>query len=101
MPGPDLTKVRLLEAAGEEFAEKGFEAARVRSICRRAGANVAAVNYHFGDKEQLYVAAVLEAHRCGSELPMQGEVEGLAPGEQLRAYVHFFLSNVMAMNRQK
>ena len=51
---PDL-KARLLEAAGEEFAEKGFEAARVRSICERAGANLAAINYHFGDKERLYV----------------------------------------------
>ncbi len=56
----DTTKDRLLEAAGEEFAEKGFEMARVRTICERAGANIAAVNYHFGDKEQLYVQAVLE-----------------------------------------
>jgi AcrR family transcriptional regulator len=101
MSGPDLTKARLLEAAGEEFAEKGFEAARIRSICRRAGANVAAVNYHFGDKEQLYVAAVLEAHRCGTALSLETDMEAGTPGEQLRAYIHFFLSNVMAMNRQK
>ena len=52
----DATKDRLLEAAGEEFAEKGFECARIRAICERAQANIAAVNYHFGDKEQLYVA---------------------------------------------
>ena len=64
----DATKSKLLEAAGEEFAEKGFEGAKVRSICSRAGVNNAAVNYHFGDKEQLYVQAVLEAHRCGTEL---------------------------------
>ena len=63
----DLTKARLLEAAGEEFAAKGFDAATVRSISQRAQANLAAVNYHFGDKTQLYVATVLEAHRCGSE----------------------------------
>ena len=65
METQDPTKVRLLEAAGEEFAGKGFDAARVRTICERAGANVAAVNYHFGDKEQLYVETVLDAHRCG------------------------------------
>ena len=63
----DPTKARLLEAAGEEFAEKGFELARVRAICERAGANLAAVNYHFGDKEQLYVEVLREAHRCGLE----------------------------------
>jgi TetR/AcrR family transcriptional regulator, regulator of cefoperazone and chloramphenicol sensitivity len=95
----DPTKTRLLEAAGEEFAEKGFEAARVRKICDRAEANVAAVNYHFGDKEQLYIQAVLEAHRCG----MSGEpvvADGSSsPGERLRSYIHHFLENVLAMNR--
>src|SRR5215472_2401527 len=90
----DATKTRLLEAAGEEFAEKGFEAARVRSICRRAGANLAAVNYHFGDKEQLYVAAVLEAHRCGMELLHESLFRGVPPAEQLRRFIHHFLSNV-------
>ena len=67
MVAQDPTKVRLLEAAGEEFAEKGYELARVRSICERAGANLAAVNYHFGDKEQLYLDVLREAHRCGME----------------------------------
>ena len=69
MEPQDPTKVRLIEAAGEEFAGKGFDSARVRKICDRAGANVAAINYHFGDKEQLYVETVLHAHRCGCESP--------------------------------
>src|SRR5215217_3049713 len=100
MAPPDLTKSRLLEAAGEEFAEKGFEAARIRSICRRAGANLAAVNYHFGDKERLYVEAVLEAHRCGTELlPESVLLEG-EPPEQLRRFVHHFLSHVVALRGQ-
>ena len=101
MVGLDPTKARLLEAAGEEFAEKGFDAARVRSICRRAGANVAAINYHFGDKEQLYIATVLEAHRCGMANPPESVEREGTPAEQLRQYIHFFLSNVAAMNRQK
>src|SRR5947208_6962761 len=93
----DATKLRLLEAAGEEFADKGFDAARVRSICRRAGANVAAVNYHFGDKEKLYIAAVLEAHRCGTEMPDDALTREATPAGQLRNFIHFFLSNVVAM----
>ena len=57
---PDIhrsdTRERLLDAATEVFAERGYEAATVREICRRAQANVAAVNYYFGDKKQLYAA---------------------------------------------
>ncbi len=93
----DPTKTRLLEAAGEEFAEKGFEAARVRSICRKARANAAAVNYHFGDKERLYIEAVIEAHRCGSTLIPDSVFEQGEPADQLRTYVGHFLGNVLAM----
>ena len=78
----DLTKTRLLEAAGEEFADKGFEGATVRVICDRAGVNLAAVNYHFGDKEHLYVQALLHAHRCGSDDADPETVCGLAAGDR-------------------
>src|ERR1017187_4978540 len=49
------TRRQLFEAAGAVFAEAGSRETTVREICRRAGANVAAVNYHFGDKETLYL----------------------------------------------
>jgi TetR/AcrR family transcriptional regulator, regulator of cefoperazone and chloramphenicol sensitivity len=61
---PDDARTRLLETAGEIFAEKGFHAATVRDICSAAGANIAAVNYYFGDKMALYVEAVKHAHLC-------------------------------------
>lgn len=92
----DPTKARLLEAAGEEFAEKGFAGATIRSISRRAGANIAAINYHFGDKERLYEAAVLEAHRCGMGEPEESAVlDGLPPRELIRRFVRRFLDSVM------
>ncbi len=96
MVGMDPTKARLLEAAGEEFAEHGFAGATVRSICRRAGANVAAINYHFGDKEQLYHQAVVEAHRCGLGEPIATGPGCGRPEDQLRAFVRQFLEQVLA-----
>jgi len=45
---------RLLDAAAEVFASKGYAAASTREICRLAGTNVAAIHYYFGDKASLY-----------------------------------------------
>ncbi len=47
------TKLALILAAGELFAENGLEGTSIRAIAEKAGANVAAINYHFGTKENL------------------------------------------------
>src|SRR5205085_319722 len=59
----DTTRERILDAAGEIFAERGFDAATIREICKRADANIAAVNYYYRDKECLYLEAVVRAHQ--------------------------------------
>lgn len=48
------TKLALIEAAGELFAEHGLEGTSVRAIAEKASANIAAINYHFGSKENLF-----------------------------------------------
>lgn len=51
---PSETKLSLILAAGELFAELGLEGVGIRTIAQKAGVNIAAVNYHFGSKENLY-----------------------------------------------
>jgi AcrR family transcriptional regulator len=61
-------RLRLLEAATEVFAQKGYAEASTREICRLAGANVAAIHYYFGDKASLYREIFQPAHAV-AELP--------------------------------
>lgn len=56
------TRQQLLQSAGEVFAEHGYAKATSKEICARANANIAAVNYHFGSKEELYASVLEEAH---------------------------------------
>jgi AcrR family transcriptional regulator len=48
------TKERLLEAAEKLFSRDGFDGVSIRDLAAAAGVNVAAVNYHFGSKENLH-----------------------------------------------
>jgi AcrR family transcriptional regulator len=95
------TGKRVLEAAGEIFAEHGYRAATVRQICQRAGANIAAVNYHFGDKEGLYMAvlrAVQKAHL--EKYPANlGLPAGATPEQRLRAYIRSLLYRIFEEGR--
>ncbi|MCX7101369.1 MAG: CerR family C-terminal domain-containing protein [Methylobacter sp.] len=53
----EKTRDRLLTAACKIFAEKGFQDATIAEICAQAKTNIASVNYHFRDKETLYLEA--------------------------------------------
>lgn len=56
----EKTKQALLIHAKKHFAQFGFEGASLREICKEAEANVSSVKYHFGDKEGLYKACLIE-----------------------------------------
>ena len=58
MPTTD-TKETILDAAETLFAEQGFAATSLRQLTQRAEVNLAAVNYHFGSKDELVKAVLL------------------------------------------
>src|SRR5690242_19814719 len=94
MRGPmdeDTTRRRILEAAGPLFAEKGFEATSVREITLAAGTNVAAVNYHFRSKEELYIATVRHAaESCVRRSPLPEWGAGVSAEQKLRDFIRSF-----------
>ncbi len=95
--GRESTRQRLLEAAGMVFAEHGYDRATGKEICERAGANPAAINYHFGGKDKLYAAALHEAHRrfLTAEDIRVALPPGTPPAERVGIIIRDLLSNLL------
>jgi AcrR family transcriptional regulator len=88
---------RLLDAAEELFATRGFDGASVRDICEKAGMNVASVNYHFGDKQRLYVETLKQAHACadaGDEEGFPDWPPGTPPVDMLRGFIRIMAARM-------
>jgi AcrR family transcriptional regulator len=90
------TRARVLGAAARLFAERGFKDVTVREICRAARANVAAVNYHYGDKFGLYQEVIRTAIHTMQETTELAKAAGAGkkPDDMLRAYIRVFLERV-------
>ena len=93
----DATQQRLLDAAEAIFAEKGFKAASIREISKQAGANIAAINYYFGDKERLYIEAVKFAHRgCTQGEPFPDWPAGTPAIDKLRDFIRVMVARMLS-----
>ncbi len=90
----DDTRARLLKAAAELFAEQGYESATIRQICGRAGANVALVNYYFGDKLELYTQVL----RCVMTAPRPAAAED--PEQALRQIIRTMIERAFETDGQ-
>lgn len=87
---PAPTREKLLDAAGRVFAERGYYKATIREICRRAGANVAAVNYTFGDKLGLYTEVLRQSVRAPEVTGLTAALDAARSPEDLLRKVIFF-----------
>ena len=97
----EATRARLLATAERLFGERGFKVVTVREICKAAEANVAAVNYHFGDKLGLYrevLQGAIDVMRETTEAA-RDEGRGQPPEEQLRRYLFVFLHRALRSGR--
>ncbi len=81
------TRGRILQAAMQEFAAKGLEAARIEDIADQAGANRRMAYYYFGSKEGLYLAALEATYFELVEVEKRIDVDTLGPIEAIAAMV--------------
>ena len=91
------TRTRILHVAAEVFADFGFERATVRVICDRASVNVASINYHFRDKENLYVEVLkyckaLAFEKYPSDLDTK---KSDSPEIRLKAFIKSFVFRIL------
>jgi AcrR family transcriptional regulator len=98
--GLELTRDKLIEAAGFVFAERGYRAATIREICRRAGANVAAVNYTFGDKMGLYTEVLRHSVHAAQTAAMSAALDSsLSPEDTIRGVIRARLMSLCQETR--
>src|SRR5271154_7180642 len=96
----DDTRTKLLDAAGQVFAESGFQAATVREICARAGVNIALVNYYFGDKLELYTEVLRHSvGASGKGIIKQALGSTARPEQAFRELIHAMLLRVCKAER--
>ena len=96
---PENTKERLLETSEKLFADKGYNGVTIRDITRSAECNVAAVNYYFGNKENLYFD-VIRQRIIPKMTDLRTQIDDFLAGYEkitletvIRALVMVFLKN--------
>src|SRR5438046_987651 len=82
---PASTKARILEAAEEVFATKGFEGASTREIAAKAGVNISSLHYHWESKETLYYAVFQNIYNQLIESSRDSVLPATARGDSPRA----------------
>ena len=83
----DGTRDRILAVALQEFSRHGLAGARIDAIAAESGLNKGMIYYHFGSKEELYVAALEESYRRFRQVESAFHIDSLPPVPALRSLV--------------
>jgi len=86
---PVRSRARILQAALDEFSDKGLQGARVDEIANRAGANKRMIYHYFGNKEELFLAVLEFAYAEIRSAEQDLHLEDLSPEEAMRRLVAF------------
>jgi len=95
---PLAPRDRLIQAAGEIFGEQGYAGATVREITKQADVNLAAINYYFRDKEELYWEVLKHATHAALKCDILPD-ESLPAPERLEIFVAGLLRHLLDPNR--
>lgn len=97
----EVTRDRILVAAGELFAVTGFAETTNKAVAARAGVDLASINYHFGSRGGLYQAVLAEAHRHVLDLADLQLLQrsGLSPEDKLRTLLCQLVESLSDMDK--
>ena len=94
------TEEKIIKCAGQLIAEKGFASVTSKEICRAAGVNLAAVNYHFGSRDGLYLAVLenVQQYLVGLQQLIDLYESDLAPRQKMEKLIDFLAGNAFRKN---
>jgi AcrR family transcriptional regulator len=108
---PEANRARIVRAAIDEFAARGFKGASMDAIASRTHTTRALINYYFGSKEQVYLAVLEQVYAEIRHAESLLDLEHLAPVDAIRRIVEFtfdyylshqyFVQIVVAENQAK
>jgi len=84
---PEANRARIVEAAIDEFAARGFKGASMDAIAARTDTTRALINYYFGSKEKLYIAVLEQVYAEIREAEARLDLDHLPPAEAVRRIV--------------
>ena len=86
---PEANRARIVKAAIDEFASRGFKGASMDAIAARTHTTRALINYHFGGKEQIYLAVLEHVYAEIRQAESLLDLDHLAPVDAIRRIVEF------------